>query len=151
MRFTLPLVGTSSTSANQGDMVDLDIDEMDFPGHIHLFGIMHEFPQEYRRDNNSIVSCNDCGHCVMLSDGWGAERGFLHCMRPHMTKEWQTPCLRYDLTVEDLLRRHLDLKMDWDDTLIFCRMRPEIGCSIDLCWDCHSKQKDSPEYIVFEN
>jgi hypothetical protein len=128
-------------------MVDLDSDEMDWPGHVHRFVITHEFPQEYMRDNNCFVSCNDCNHYLWDLDDFGDERGFLHCVRPYETKEWQVPCLRADLTVEDLLRRRLDLKMPWDDALVFSRARPEIECSFDLCWDCFFKTK-CPNYIA---
>jgi hypothetical protein len=129
-------------------MVDLDQDEMDYNGHIHLFDIIHEFPGEYVHDNNSFVTCNECFNLLcFMSDG--DCDGFLHCTRPQ-TKEWQVGCLRADLTVEDLLYRRYELGMSWDAPMVTSRAGPEVGCSFDLCWSCYFKLKttEPSRYIV---
>jgi hypothetical protein len=131
-------------------MVDLSESEMDWPGHIHNFVIMHEFPEEYKRDNNSFVRCNDCGRAIwfLAEQGeWGAEDGFLHCIRSK-TKEWQVPSLLTDLQVEELLAKRLYLNMPWDRNLFYFRDLLEITCSFDLCWTCYFKDKKNPHYIV---
>lgn len=115
--------------------------------HFHMFQMKHEIPLDYMTSYG--VCCNWCNDTIVFRDEY-IKSGFLHCTRKY-SDEFTETCLITDLTVEDLYKRRLYLKLEWMDCFGNERFQPHLLCQHDLCWKCYFmlKKKFSPSAFVY--